>query len=157
MEDRDRSIITQVAFKATTEFGVKADLDLTDPDGQAQFESMFSFLLGSLVESVAAQQSPAQKAAAVMQTEFPGSVVTGNFQQTPADPFTQPAAAMPSQDGVKVKGTQFGPLPDWLLEQAAEKGVTEVYDNRDRVAGTRRPWFRSTAPGDDQPAFWPPK
>jgi hypothetical protein len=59
--------------------------------------------------------------------------------------------------GVKVRGNQFGPLPDWLILQAKEAGVSEVYDNRDQVAGTKRPWFKATTGGKDAKAFWPPK
>jgi hypothetical protein len=59
--------------------------------------------------------------------------------------------------GVKVRGNQFGPLPDWLILDAFQAGVTEVYDNRDQVAGTKRPWFKATTGGKDAKAFWPPK
>ena len=56
-----------------------------------------------------------------------------------------------------MKGTQYGPLPDWLYEQAAQKGVTEVWDNRQQAQGNKRPWFRATTGGDNAPAFWPPR
>ena len=59
--------------------------------------------------------------------------------------------------GVKVRGNQFGPLPDWLIVDAKEAGVSEVYDNRDQVAGTKRPWFKATEGGKDAKAFWPPR
>jgi hypothetical protein len=59
--------------------------------------------------------------------------------------------------GVKVRGNQFGPLPDWLVLEAKEAAVSEVYDNRDQVAGTKRPWFKSTEGGKDAKAFWPPR
>jgi hypothetical protein len=59
--------------------------------------------------------------------------------------------------GVKVRGNQFGPLPDWLIVEAKKAGVSEVYDNRDQVAGTKRPWFKATEGGKDAKAFWPPK
>jgi hypothetical protein len=59
--------------------------------------------------------------------------------------------------GVKVRGNQFGPLPDWLIQEAKEAGVSEVYDNRDQVAGTKRPWFKATEGGKDAKAFWPPR
>ena len=53
-----------------------------------------------------------------------------------------------------VKGNQHGELPNWLYVEAQASGVTQVYDNRDRVAGTKRPWFKDVN-GDK--AFWPPK
>jgi len=57
-------------------------------------------------------------------------------------------------DGVTVKGNQFGQIPDWLVLEAAQSGVTQVWDNRDKVAGTKRPWFKDVN-GDK--AFWPPR
>jgi hypothetical protein len=57
-------------------------------------------------------------------------------------------------DGVSIKGNQFGDLPDWLVLEAAQAGVTQVWDNRDKVAGTKRPWFKDVN-GDK--AFWPPR
>ena len=57
-------------------------------------------------------------------------------------------------DGVSIKGNQFGPIPDWLVLEAAQAGVTQVWDNRDKVAGTKRPWFKDVN-GDK--AFWPPR
>jgi hypothetical protein len=59
-----------------------------------------------------------------------------------------------SANGVSVKGNQFGPLPDWLAIEAVQAGVTLVWDNRDKVAGTKRPWFKDVN-GDK--AFWPPR
>ena len=62
--------------------------------------------------------------------------------------------SMASANGVTVKGNQFGPLPDWLALEAFQAGVTMVWDNRDKVAGTKRPWFKDVN-GDK--AFWPPR
>ena len=53
-----------------------------------------------------------------------------------------------------VKGNQHGELPNWLYAEAQTIGVTQVWDNRDKVAGTKRPWFKDVN-GDK--AFWPPK
>ena len=55
---------------------------------------------------------------------------------------------------VTVKGNQHGELPNWLYAEAHTFGVTQVWDNRDKVAGTKRPWFKDVN-GDK--AFWPPK
>ena len=55
---------------------------------------------------------------------------------------------------VVVKGNQHGELPNWLYAEAQTFGVTQVWDNRDKVAGTKRPWFKDVN-GDK--AFWPPK
>ena len=72
-------------------------------------------------------------------------------------PAPRPVASMASANGVTVKGKQHGPLPDWLALEAFQAGVTEVYDNRDQVAGTKRPWFKATEGGKDAKAFWPPR
>ena len=69
----------------------------------------------------------------------------------------RPPSDMASANGVTVRGTQHGPLPDWLVLDAFQAGVSEVYDNRDQVAGTKRPWFKATTGGKDAKAFWPPK
>ena len=69
----------------------------------------------------------------------------------------RPQSDMASANGVSVRGTQHGPLPDWLVLDAFQAGVSEVYDNRDQVAGTKRPWFKATTGGKDAKAFWPPK
>jgi hypothetical protein len=68
--------------------------------------------------------------------------------------ITQASSAMAEANGISVKGNQFGPIPDWLVLEAAQAGVTQVWDNRDKVVGTRRPWFKDVN-GDK--AFWPPK
>ena len=59
--------------------------------------------------------------------------------------------------GVYVRGNQWGPLPEWLIFAAFEADVSDVYDNRDQVAGTRKPWFKATTGGRDAKAFWPPR
>jgi hypothetical protein len=68
--------------------------------------------------------------------------------------ITQASSAMAEANGISVKGNQFGPIPDWLVLEAAQAGVSQVWDNRDKVAGTKRPWFKDVN-GDK--AFWPPR
>jgi hypothetical protein len=74
-----------------------------------------------------------------------------------AFPDSPKPSPMAEANGVRVRGNQFGDLPDWLVLDAFQAGVTEVYDNRDQVAGTKRPWFKATTGGKDAKAFWPPK
>lgn len=157
MDFRDTSIATQVTFKGAID--LCRDLDLTTQEGQAEFVTVFSFLTDALFEAIQAQLDPAQQAADVIRGNFPG---TTTVQQNPTDnQYTPPPAyVQPSQPGgfqLTIKGTQHGPIPDWLYEQAAAKGVSEVWDNRDRAQGTRKPHFRSTTGGEDAPAFWPPR
>jgi hypothetical protein len=68
--------------------------------------------------------------------------------------ITQAPSAMASANGVTIKGNQYGDIPDWLVLEAVQAGVSQVWDNRDKVAGTKRPWFKDVN-GDK--AFWPPR
>lgn len=68
--------------------------------------------------------------------------------------IAQASSAKGDGQAVTVKGNQFGAIPDWLVLEAAQAGVTTVWDNRDKVAGTKRPWFKDVN-GDK--AFWPPR
>lgn len=68
--------------------------------------------------------------------------------------IVQAPSAMAEANGISIKGNQFGDIPDWLVLEAAQAGVIQVWDNRDKVAGTRRPWFKDVN-GDK--VFWPPK
>lgn len=166
MDFRDHSIVTQVAFKAAVE--VESELDLTSPEGQGRFEEVFSFLHESLVQAVRQGESPSTQAANLIHANFPGTTdVTGQTSNAntsvsyapPAQPQAQAEPVYNAQPSgqVIVKGSQHGPLPDWLYQQAGAKGVSEVYDNRDRAVGTKRPWFRATVGGENAPAFWPPR
>ena len=65
-----------------------------------------------------------------------------------------PDATEVSSGDVVVKGNQHGELPSWLYVEAEKSGVTMVWDNRDKVAGTKRPWFKDV---NGEKAFWPPK
>jgi hypothetical protein len=69
-------------------------------------------------------------------------------------PIVKTSSTMAEANGISVKGNQFGPIPDWLVLEAAQAGVTQVWDNRDKVAGTKRPWFKDVN-GDK--AFLPPR
>lgn len=69
-------------------------------------------------------------------------------------PAPRPQSPMANANGVTIKGNQHGDIPDWLVLEAVQAGVTQVWDNRDKVAGTKRPWFKDVN-GDK--AFWPPR
>ncbi len=69
--------------------------------------------------------------------------------------ITQAPSAMAEANGISIKGNQWGPIPDWLVLEAAQAGVTQVWDNRDQLAANpKRPWFKDVN-GDK--AFWAPK
>lgn len=92
-------------------------------------------------------------AVARVERAFPNTqIVDGNGQPAPV--------ANAQAIGVRVKGSQHGELPSWLLEAAGKDGVSEVYDNRGDLsdpAKSKRPHFKSTTGGTDAKAYWPPK
>ena len=94
---------------------------------------------------------------AVFTEAFPNSVEVASAPQS--QQYTQsPLVTAPT--GLKVAGTQHGPLPDWILAATKRAGVTEIWDNRDKAIGTKRPWFKQAgaiAAGQEAVAFWAPK
>lgn len=163
MDERDRSIGTQVAFKEASAHALALGLNLTLPDHQAVFEHLFSQLTESLFGAI----NTGQTVSNVVQA-FPGTQVVPqqqpsyqpvaqNYQGYPpnqAPPFTGNTQTMAQP---RIKGQSNGPFPDWALQAFAEQGVSEVYDNRHMLAANpKRPWFKSTTGGDNAPAFWPP-
>lgn len=163
MDSRSTEIIAQSTLKCAAE--VCRGVDLSTPEGQAEFAIGYSFLLDLVMDTINSSSSPDQQAANLIRGNFPG---TTNEPPPPANtPYVIPQQATPQEpapyNGVQqyaplsVKGAQHGPLPDWLFEAAAAKGVTEVYDNRDRAAANPKyPLFKSTAGGPNPPAFWAP-
>lgn len=80
------------------------------------------------------------------------------FKPTPQGLKIKPKSDMAEANGVTIRGTQHGPIPDWLVLEAFQAGVSEVYDNRDQLADNpKRPWFKATSGGKDAKAFWAPK
>jgi hypothetical protein len=70
-------------------------------------------------------------------------------------PLDKTSSTMAEANGVSIKGNQWGPIPDWLVLEAAQAGVNQVWDNRDQLAANpKRPWFKDVN-GDK--AFWAPK
>ena len=69
--------------------------------------------------------------------------------------IAQASSAKGDGQTVTIKGDQWGPIPDWLVLEAAQAGVTQVWDNRNGLAANpKRPWFKDVN-GDK--AFWAPK
>ena len=102
------------------------------------------------------EMSKVERTAAASRGYLPRSTTAFPDRKTVHVPPSHPDS-MAEANGVRVRGNQFGELPDWLVLDAFQAGVTEVYDNRDQVAGTKRPWFKATTGGKDAKAFWPPK
>jgi hypothetical protein len=91
---------------------------------------------------------------------FARSSVKSTVEASPPIRAPHPSAGsdMAAVNGVRVRGNQHGPLPDWLVLEAFQAGVTEVYDNRaDVLDNPKRPWFKATSGGKDAKAFWAPK
>lgn len=138
---KDQSIITQVAAK------IAADLT---PKTEDVNKNLADFLVAFEVTTEALLKAHGMNA------------ITDEQQFTEAvnEVFAQPTpqvAPQPASGGfsVRIKGKQHGPIPEWLASACMAKGVTEVWDNRDRLADNpKRPWFKSTTSED---AFWAPR
>ena len=91
-----------------------------------------------------------QSAQAAVERAFPGTT-------------TEPAGG--GNLRVMNPSDQDGPLPDWLYTATAKDGVTGVWDNRRKAAGTNQPLFKEAVPRggtghgkDGQPkGYWAPR
>lgn len=144
---KDQSIITQVAAKIAADLTPKTeDVNKNVADFLVAFEVTTEALLKA--HGMTAITDEQQFAQAVTQVFGDTAPVT--------NPVQMPVSA-PTAGGftVRIKGKQHGPIPDWLAGACMAKGVTEVWDNRDRLAeNPKRPWFKSTTSED---AFWAPR
>lgn len=142
---KDQSIITQVAAKIAADLTPKTDdVNRNIADFLIAFDATTEALLGAHgMTAGAAMPTEAQEEQFVqaVQNVFPNSqVVTA----APSNGFS-----------VRIKGKQHGPIPEWLASECAKKGVSEVWDNRDKLSeNPKRPWFKSTTSED---AFWAPR
>jgi hypothetical protein len=140
MLNKDQSIITQVAAKIAA--------DLTVGKGEytmSEWADCFEFVQETLFNAHGFTDTA--NVAETSMTEAFGSV----------EPVSRPVIPMNTNAGgnVRVKGTQHGPLPEWLIAEASKAGVTEVWDNRDKLSeNPKRPWFKAVN-GDK--AFWQPR
>jgi hypothetical protein len=149
--DKDRAIITQVSAKIAADLTNKT----TDVDARlGEFATLFSSIneimmdtiYGGTTNSQAVQQNTA--VISMLKQELGAEEV-----QAPAKSFSSSSSS--STATVTVKGTQHGPLPDWLIKACKRDGVTVVYDNRDGLAeNPKRPSFRAV---DAEKAYWPPR
>jgi hypothetical protein len=138
---KDQSIITQVAAKIAADLTPNTDDVMTNiSNWLLAFDATTEALLekhninGIVAEPTASAPTVDEAVNAVMQA-FPNTT--------------------PVSFEVRIKGKQHGPIPTWLHSACAEKGVTEVWDNRDGLAvNPKRPWFKSTTGTE---AFWAPK
>lgn len=147
MDNRDISILTQVAFKGAIE--VCRD-NIGNDAGNLAFIETLTFLTDALMQEVGERTgsamakpapAPAPQAQAAVQEVF------GQVEQVNTN-----VEIIPTKDGAP-----FGDMPAWLISAAQAKGVTKVFDNRNRLStNPKLPWFK--APKDQgEHAFWPPK
>ena len=147
--DKDRAIITQVSAKIAA--------DLTDKSAGVdaklgEFATLFSSINEIIMDTIYGGTTNSQ---AVQQNS---AVIKMLKEELGAEEIQTPSQNISSSSGtatVTVKGTQHGPLPDWLIKACKRDGVTVVYDNRDGLAANpKRPSFRAV---DAEKAYWPPR
>lgn len=145
MINKDQSIVTQVAAKIASELTPKTDDVLANiASWVIAFEATTDALLtkhGMTDDPNQMEVTVINSATQMIMEAFPDSTVV-----------SQPSG---NGFGVRIKGKQHGPIPEWLNAECAKKNVTEVWDNRDGLAqNPKRPWFKSTSTED---AFWAPR
>ncbi len=141
--DKDRAIITQVCAKIAA--------DLTDKstgvdERLGEFTTLFSTITEIIMEQIyGGEESQAQN----------NNIIQMAKDTFNAEEVQTPMSVVSTGESVKVKGTQHGPLPDWLIKACKRDGVTTVYDNRDGLAANpKRPSFKAV---DAEKAYWPPR
>lgn len=139
---KDQSIVTQVAAKIAADLTPKSNDVLQNiADWTMAFDAVNDAL------STKALSAPASEPTVQQATD---TAVQQIMQAFPNTTVVQDAGF-----SIRVKGTQHGPLPEWLAAACKAKGVTEVWDNRDKLSvNPKRPWFKSTTSED---AFWAPR
>ena len=149
MDKTSISILTQVAFKGAIE--VCKD-NIGNDAGNLAFIETLTFLTDALMQEVSertgeATSRPAQASAPAPQAQAAVQEVFGQVEQVNTN-----VEIIPTKDGAP-----FGDMPAWLISAAQAKGVTKVFDNRNRLSSNpKMPWFK--APKDQgEHAFWPPK
>lgn len=151
MDTRTSEILCQVAFKAAVD--LSPPFSSTDDQRVAEFEQLFSYLTDSLFSAVRAATSPSSPPPAARAATI-DTVTDQVMEQFPNSTVEAPATV---EVITTRNGGQQGPLPQWFIEAAAQRGVTKVFDNRGRLSqNPKLPWFKSP---DDQGAvpFWPPR
>lgn len=148
---KDQSIIMQVAAKIASELTPKHDnVSANINDFMTAYDAVCEIILTSQGMAYGSSET-AQSSAPNVQQQDEQKIMEAFPQATPMQTTQTPNTGFT----VRIKGKQHGPIPEWLNEQCAIKGVTEVWDNRDGLqANPKRPWFKSTHSND---AFWAPK
>lgn len=159
MVSKDQSIIMQVCAKIASELTPKTDNLLSNIMAFAEaYDSVCDIILPSqgLSSANITAVAPAVVTPVAQAQPFPTPQSVAQDEAVFTNAF--PSATVTSTGTgftVRIKGEQHGPIPAWLNEACAVKGVNEVWDNRNTVAANpKRPWFKSTTGND---AFWAPR
>lgn len=161
MVSKDQSIIMQVCAKIASELTPKTDNLSSNIMAFAEaYDSVCDIILPSQglssTPAPAVATAPATPVAQAQPQSFPTPQAVAQDEAVFTNAF--PSATTTSTGTgftVRIKGEQHGPIPAWLNEACAVKGVNEVWDNRNTVAANpKRPWFKSTTGND---AFWAPR
>lgn len=143
---KDESIITQVAAKIAADLTSANDITTRLGEWAVAFETVRESLLDCIIGN-GTTTAPAQQ---YTPTHIP-DIPAVTFQQQVEQVFPNTTAI-----SVQIKGKAHGPVPEWLSAMAIAKGVTTVWDERDKLqSNPKRPWFRSTE--DKDVCFWPPR
>lgn len=147
MDKTSISILTQVAFKGAIE--VCKD-NIGNDAGNLAFIETLTFLTDALMQEVAERTGESATRPAPASAPQAQNAVQEVFGQV--EQVNTTVEIIPTKDGAP-----FGDMPAWLISAAKAKGVTKVFDNRNRLSQSpKSPWFK--APADQgEHAFWPPK
>lgn len=146
---KDQSIITQVAAKIASDLTPKSDDVMSNiSNWLLAFDACTDALISKALPTSDAPQPQPQQQMTYTPAPDPVQVATDRIMEAFPNSTVQ-------EFSVNVKGQQHGPLPEWLASACRAKGVTEVWDNRDKLSqNPKRPWFKSTSSED---AFWAPR
>lgn len=154
---KDHSIIIQVAAKIAADLTPKTDNVMHNiGDFVTALEATADALLG--MHGVRAYDEGGKYLLADLNNTVQEAVVNATapaVEQAINNVMQAFPNSTPVSFEVRIKGKQHGPIPAWLNAACAEKGVTEVWDNRDGLAANpKRPWFKAV---NGTEAFWAPK
>lgn len=155
MVSKDQSIIMQVCAKIASELTPKTDNLSSNIMAFAEaYDSVCDIILPS--QGLSSANIPAVGLVPMAQpVAQPQSFPTPQAVVQDEAVFTNAFPTATTGFTVRIKGEQHGPIPAWLNDACAVKGVSEVWDNRNTVAANpKRPWFKSTTGND---AFWAPR
>ena len=153
---KDHSSIPQVAAKIAADLVPDGgDINATIANWAVAFDAVLAGIMSAHAQPAGSATDQTPTHASEVALSDPTSMIQQAF----------PGAEQAPTNGtfnIQVRGTQHGPLPDWLPAACAKAGVSAIYDNRDGLAvNPKRPWFKAAdgtknAKGDDV-AFWPPR